>query len=228
MSILATTVSIVLTFGTAAIIDHHKQENDKREIVMMVMYDMYNSLEMVQRADSALYESMNIQLKLAKDTTQYDVLWMSLAAFLPQTDFTETTEHIFSTSMETIHTLNNVLFTENVAGFYRIRHDYKTMVNDSINKEIVQKNTFSSLKATLNFRYMNYAILSRGFVKDMQMKFEQCKQMMDVSDNDLDAYRKEREKIECDYKDIKSEKLKAIDEIITLQNEIDAAKPKLN
>ena len=49
LSILATTVSIALTFGTAAIIDHNKKQKEKREIVMMVMYDMYNSLKSIEK-----------------------------------------------------------------------------------------------------------------------------------------------------------------------------------
>ena len=48
LSLIATTVSIVLTFGTAAIIDNNKKQKEKREIVMMVMYDMYNSLQSVE------------------------------------------------------------------------------------------------------------------------------------------------------------------------------------
>ena len=36
LSLLATIVSIALTFGTAAIIDYNKKQKEKREIVMMV------------------------------------------------------------------------------------------------------------------------------------------------------------------------------------------------
>ena len=35
LSLFATTVSIALTFGTAAIIDYNKKQKEKREIVMM-------------------------------------------------------------------------------------------------------------------------------------------------------------------------------------------------
>ena len=35
-SLLATTVSIALTFGTAAIIDHRNEQKDKHEIVIKV------------------------------------------------------------------------------------------------------------------------------------------------------------------------------------------------
>ena len=58
LSLLATTVSIALTFGTAAVIDYNKKQSEKREIVMMVMYDMYNSLQEVKKADSMMYQAM--------------------------------------------------------------------------------------------------------------------------------------------------------------------------
>ena len=69
LSLFATTVSIALTFGTAAVIDYNKKQKEKREIVMMVMYDMYNSLEAVKQADSRIMESIQRQIKFAEDTT---------------------------------------------------------------------------------------------------------------------------------------------------------------
>ena len=63
LSLIATTVSIALTFGTAAIIDQHKKQKEKHEIVMMVMYDMFHSLQSVEKADSVIYQSMLLQRK---------------------------------------------------------------------------------------------------------------------------------------------------------------------
>ena len=37
LSLIATTISIVLTFGTAAIIDYNKKQSAKKEMVMMVI-----------------------------------------------------------------------------------------------------------------------------------------------------------------------------------------------
>ena len=59
LSLFATTVSIALTFGTAALIDYNKKQKEKREIVIMVMYDMHNSLQSIEKADSLIRESMN-------------------------------------------------------------------------------------------------------------------------------------------------------------------------
>ena len=94
LSLIATTVSIALTFGTAAVIDHNTKQGEKREIVMMVMYDMYNSLQSIEKADSVLRESMHLQLEIAGDTTKFNTLRYQLTHLIPRIDYTETTENI--------------------------------------------------------------------------------------------------------------------------------------
>ena len=54
LSLLATTISIVLTFGTAGIIDHHKKVSAKKEMVMMVLNDFDKTIDVVQKADTSL------------------------------------------------------------------------------------------------------------------------------------------------------------------------------
>ena len=49
---IATTISIVLTFGTATLIERHKQAKEKRQIVLMTMYDLNNSLDQARHCDS--------------------------------------------------------------------------------------------------------------------------------------------------------------------------------
>jgi ABC-type dipeptide/oligopeptide/nickel transport system ATPase subunit len=100
LSLFATSVSIALTFGTAAIIEYKSKQNAKREIVMMVMYDMYNSLESIENNDSVIIRAMDAQLKLAEDTTRFAELWDAFLMSIPSVDFTETTERIFSSSIE--------------------------------------------------------------------------------------------------------------------------------
>ena len=121
LSLFATSVSIALTFGTAALIDYKKKQSEKREIVMMVMYDMYNSLQSIEKADSTILLAMDLQLQIAEDTSKFEALRYNLARLLPKAEYTETTERIFSSSIETINTVGNVLFTENVAAFYQMR-----------------------------------------------------------------------------------------------------------
>ena len=225
LSLIATTLSIALTFGAAAIIDYNKKQNEKREIVLMVMYDMFNSLQSIAEADSMIHQSMELQRQLAEDTTKFETFRFRLAQMMPKADFTETTERIFSSSIETINTVGNVLFTENVAAFYQNRQLYKTSVCDSVFSESLRNESFTTLRGTLDFNYLFYAIASTGFKNDMQLLYAQCKQMMDVSDAEIEAYRKQRQQIEQGMSDSYADSV--INDIMHLQMRIDEAKSEL-
>ena len=227
LSLLATTVSIVLTFGTAAIIDSNKKQKEKREIVMMVMYDMYNSLQSVQRADSMIRESMELQLQIAKDSSKFNTLKFNMIHKVPRIEFTETTERIFSTSIETINTVGNVLFTENVAEFYQARKLYKAVICDSINNRMVSNMAFVSLKGTLDFDYSYEFIVSGEIRMNMQNLFAQCKRMMDVNDEEIEAYRLERKQLQEESADESAIEDSIAKKILQRDQELREAKKKL-
>ena len=226
LSLFATSISIALTFGVAAIIDYNKKKNEKHEIVMMVIYDMYNSLKSIEKADSMIHQSMDVQRLIAEDTTKFNTYRFKMAQLMPKAEYTETTEHIFSSSIETINTVGNVLFTENVASFYQNRQLYKTMVCDSVTNEIT-RTPFTTVKGTLDFNYLIYAITSSGILNDMQHLYAQCKQMMEVSDEEIEAYRKQREQIDKGMSGSDEQTDSFIDEIMQLQEKIDKSKAKL-
>ena len=227
LSIFATSISIALTFGTAAILDYQKKQGEKREIVMMVMYDMYNSLQPIEKADSNIQQAMDMQLQIAEDTSKFDALRYKLALLMPKAEYTETTERIFSSSIETINTVGNVLFTENVAEFYQMRKLYKTSICDSIANGIASSQPFRSLKNSLNFEYSFYAIISSLYLRDMQHLYAQCKQMMDISDEDIDAYREQRAKIDKGMMDDDASGDSLVNRFLQIQETIEAAKAKL-
>ena len=145
---------------------------------------------------------------------------------MPVVTYTETTERIFSSSIETINTVGNVLFTENVADFYQNRQLYKTSVCDSVLNEIPRNNVISTLKGTLDFNFSFYAILSRGILNDMQRQYAQSKQMMEVTDEEIEAYRKQRKQIDKSLPE-KEAVDSIINNIIQLQSKIDESKAKL-
>ena len=72
------------------------------------------------------------------------------------------------------------------------------MVCDSLRFELIDYGVSNSLENTLSFYYMPYVVISGGFLLNMQRLFEQCKRMMEVTDEQLDAYRKKRESLEED------------------------------
>ena len=226
LSLLATTVSIALTFGTSALVEHKKKQNEKRQIVMMVMYDMYSSLNSVEKADSSIRQSMEVQRQLAENPARFDNLRYQMARSMPRVDYTETTERIFSSSIETINTVGNVLFTENVATFYQMRQVYKTTVTDPVYNEVMQNESFSTLEGILGFDYSEYALTSCGILMDMRHLYAQCGQMMKVTDEEMEAYRKARAQIEERVSE-DNEDSDEILEIIDLQRRINESKAKL-
>ena len=227
LSLFATSVSIALTFGTAAFIDYKKKQSEKREIVMMVMYDMYNSMKSIEKADSMICQSMGVQQQMADDPSQFDKLRFQMAHLIPRAEFTETTERIFSSSIETINTVGNVLFTKNVAAFYQNRQLYKTTVCDSVLNEITQKVPFATLKGTLDFNYSYYAVLSCGILKTMHHLYAQCKQMMEVTDEEIEAYRMQRGQMDKGMSEVEEATDSIVNEILQLQMNIDESKAKL-
>ena len=74
LALLATTISIVLTFGTAAIIDNHKKKTAKKEMVMMILNDFDKTIEVVESIDSGLCECRRLQREIAIHPEQYDSL----------------------------------------------------------------------------------------------------------------------------------------------------------
>lgn len=103
LALLATTISIVLTFGTAAIIENHKKKTAKKEMVMMVLNDFDKTIGIVESIDSGLCECRRLQKEIAIHPEQYD----SLSKYLIQemkdwniVEFIETTERIFSTRLK--------------------------------------------------------------------------------------------------------------------------------
>ena len=194
---------------------------------MMVMYDMYNSLKSIEKADSAIQQAMDMQLQIAEDFSKFDALRYNLARLMPKAEYTETTERIFSSSIETINTVGNVLFTENVAEFYQMRKLYKTSICDSIATDITRSQPFSSLKNSLNFDYSFYATMSSGFWGDMQRLYAQCQQMMDISDADIDAYREQRKQMDKRITGDDASGDSLVNRFLQMQETIEEAKAKL-
>ena len=74
LSLVATTVSIVLTFGTSAIIEHYQKEKAKREMVMIIIYDFDKTIEQLQKTDDAFQQANQAQQEIALHPEYFDSL----------------------------------------------------------------------------------------------------------------------------------------------------------
>ena len=189
---------------------------------------MYNSVLSVEKANSNIHQAMALQRQVAEDTSLFDEKKFQLTFLFPVINYTETTERIFSSNIETINTVGNVLFTENVADFYQCRQFYKKEISDSVLNRLRKDSPSTSLKDFLTFSFLTDAMYSNQLTKEMRHLFEQCQQLMNVTDEDIEAYKEKRTQL--DNSDSYDNKImdSTIIRLVTLQNGIDSAIVNLN
>ena len=209
MTFIATTFSIVLTFGTAALIDKRQKAKDKRQMVMYVLYDMNRSIELVEHVDSMLREGLELQIEVARDTSLFEQKRFFFNHCMPQEHFDNTTAQIFSSNFETLNTLDNVRFVEMISTFYHDRDSYESMVIDSCKNEFLQKSHCWDLQTALEFPYSTYIFMSGIVGESLKKDFQQCKELMDVSDEEFAAFelQKQRQSVSNASTDNKNDKL---------------------
>jgi hypothetical protein len=194
MSLLATTVSIVLTFGTTAIVDRKKQRAEKREMVLMVMYDMRESLKECEQCQNSMRDYCDLQVDLVAHPEQFSDRSIELVAHYPTLFYTTTTENIFKSNVETISTIGNILFVETVSSFYNERDNYSKDVVTVFQEEGPgYPPLYEDLAA---FEAPRYLYRGELFYQAMKRDFEECKALMKVSEEDLDVFSKERKRVE--------------------------------
>lgn len=140
MTVIATTLSIVLTFGTAQYFEHRQKLHDGRQLAIMAIHDIDNSVLMFQqyiiqedaRYMKAQYYMEHLDsLPTAPGQDKDDVRGYLLAI---GDNFTldATSEQIFLSSQETWSNIDNPAFIDFVQSFYNDRHQVINHLNTSI------------------------------------------------------------------------------------------------
>lgn len=192
MTLAATTFSIVLTFGTSAVIEQRKQNAEKREMVLMVMYDMRESLKDVAQIDQDLKDFFEIQVDAVAHPDKLSQRYLEMASKMPMVGYSMTTETIFRSNIETIRTIGNILFVEAVSSFYDLREQYKTIVIEDFQDRTQSILIYDALR---DFNTPSYIFYSEAFLRSMKLDFENCKQLMKVTDEDLEVFIRQKEKM---------------------------------
>lgn len=228
LSLIATTVSIVLTFGTAALIDHYKKNAAKKEMVMMVISDIDNTIAFIERVDSSIIECRRLQHEVALHPESYDSLVFSFPSAVSwiSENYLETTEKIFSTSIETFNTIGDVNFVNDVSSFYLTRQQFKETVLDEIRKEIEDGKLVQSLKSLLNINFPEYALSVGALLEGMKKMRDKCMQRMNVSEEDLSEFNERNKSAEVSSDD-DSNMSQLIEEYDVYSTDLNQAKEKL-
>lgn len=193
LMLLATTISIVLTFGTSAFLDKRKKEAEKKEMVMMIIYDFDKTIEQVQHIDSAFHLASKTEQEIALHPDYFDSLQPRFhpAMMIISTEFSETTENIFSSNIETFNTLGNVNFVHEVSSFYNMRHLYQNVVIDSYKQEL---STYGvrSVESLFQIDFPEHYFTGKSFLKGMKVIRDRCMQMMNISEEELKEFSQQR------------------------------------
>lgn len=188
MTFIATTFSILLTFGTAALIDKKQKKKDKRQMAMYVLYDMNRSIELIEQSDSLLRRGLELQIEVARDTSLFETKKFFFYQNIPSDRFDNTTAQIFSSNFETLNTLDNVRFVEMISTFYHDRDAYEANIIDSCQNEYQRNAQHWDLETVLEFPFSYYILMSGVIGENMKEDFQRCKELMGISDKEFAAF----------------------------------------
>lgn len=214
LALVATTISIVLTFGTAAVIDHYKKKAAKKDMVMMIINDFDKTIELVEKVDTGLRKCRDMQQELAIHPERFDSLYVYFASAMSWSmeEFSETIEKIFSTSIETFSTIGDVNFVNDVSTFYTTRHKYKEQIIDELKKEMEENDIILSIKSLMSVDFPEYAYFNWMFMDDMKEQRAKCMRMMNVTEEDMVKFNKKQQPSETDNPEKAAIKQKMMEE----------------
>ena len=191
LSLFATSVSIALTFGTAAIIDYYAKQKAKREIVKTIIYDFDQTIKALENADTLFSEAKRQQLLVAEHPEYFDSLRYSLihtGAKGSTIQISEITEKIFSSSIETFITIGNANFITLVSEFYNSRSNYRKMVLDVLTEDLKKNSTSESIGKFFSINYGDYAFNNKVFLFGMRNTRNKCMKLMEISEEEMKEF----------------------------------------
>ena len=142
LTFLATTISIVLTFGTAQYFEHKQKVDNGRLMAMMAIHDMDNTVETLtklgnQHTATAQMAQYLIDNQDRLDSINVDTLEKVLNYLVAddnspqQYRLDESTEKVFLSSQDSWKNIDNATFIDKVQQFYVARHRLYDHINSS-------------------------------------------------------------------------------------------------
>ena len=197
LSLLATTVSIALTFGTAAVVDKNKKENEKHQILLMVLCDMKTSMDEINEVDSMIGQFVEDQAMYLANPDSFDTSGYLLKWYYTEMDYNRTVENIFNSNIESIYTIGNINFVEKASDFYRMREYYNERVTKLFAKMVTDGITdnYDSL-ANARATAEEHRFVSAMYARTISQNYRACRMLTNVSDKELDEYYQNRTKLE--------------------------------
>ena len=219
LTILATTISIVLTFGTARWMEHLQKVKNRRQITLMVISDIYDFARVMERADTALLKPWKESLLEMKAMSRDSIImlddeevlqnyWNALGqgAMLPRD---HTAQNLFSSDISIWRDVDNYNFVKYVGKCYylieatnnnfdteirRKTDNYQLFLKDIDQiPDSLQLATFLEMPEVKSFieEYThNFVPYFEETIKDLDYAVEHSCEMMGISQNELKEFMK--------------------------------------
>ena len=138
LSFIGTSLSIILTFGTAHFVDEKQSREAGRQTAMMVIHDMENSAEIFRKLARDDEKDFNLacevlsrkdQLDSIPVDTLYSLVKSIMASATKHYSYDDAGEQIFLSSPEAWKNIDNTAFVDAVQSFYQSRRNIYDMLN---------------------------------------------------------------------------------------------------
>ena len=182
-SVLGTTISILLTFGTSALIERKEKADVQRQTAMMVIHDIDVCVAQMEEMAKDEEERNNaVQYVLAHQdqiaTLPEDTILLAMLMLANYNDnhtiFDNAKENIFKSSQDIWSNLDNMAFIDNMEKFYRERKEIESLISKSptFTKPITfdEWNQMQIDSKANNYR-IDYAALLKEKLKDRKVQF---------------------------------------------------------
>ena len=184
LTVLGTTISIVLTFGTAHLMEQRQAKQAQRQTAMMLIHDIDESVAVLEfMADGEEEQKSAIQYVIDHidqiDSLPVDTLYTAMtmlgAIYTEEKYFDDSKQKVFNSSQDSWKNLDDVPFVDNMERFYESRRYVEFMIVHSplwkcpMSQEesydlLVQINNSQSLQ-------LSYAAVLKEKLRDPKIKY---------------------------------------------------------
>ena len=183
LTILGTTISIVLTFGTAHFVEQRQAEQARRLMAMTIINDIDESIKTVQKIMKEEEREHNITLYLMENIDRLDSIsedtldvfadYITPTSYHESLGFKKNNENIFNSSQDSWRTLNDRQFLKNVQNFYNDRADFEQRCKEEpfFQTPITREEEYQLLmKSDELWGHDAYVAWCRKMLKSIQLK----------------------------------------------------------
>ena len=143
LSVMGTTISIILTFGTSRYFDHRKKLANGRQLAIMAIHDIDNTVKVFEEyADNEYQLSLKAQYLQEHLDSLENIGFDTLSAvfdYLLADNFIgegyildDANEKVFLSSQDAWKNIDNATFIDKVQTFYNERHEFYNYLNTSL------------------------------------------------------------------------------------------------